>query len=47
MYKTYTSGMILRVSDGAFIPPDPENRDYQQFLVWVAAGNTPAPAEEA
>lgn len=23
---------IVRLSDGAFIPRDPENRDYQEYL---------------
>lgn len=33
---------ILIRNDGATIPPDPNNIDYQAFLEWVAAGNTPA-----
>jgi hypothetical protein len=24
----------------------PDNTDYQAYLVWLAAGNTPLPAEE-
>jgi hypothetical protein len=32
--------IIVRVADNAYIPCDPANSDYQQYLVWVAAGNT-------
>jgi hypothetical protein len=35
---------IRRKSDGAWIPFDPENKDYQEYLEWVAAGNTPEAA---
>ena len=27
------------------IPFDPDNTDYQEYLEWIAEGNTPAPAE--
>ena len=36
---------ILRKSDNTTIPFDEANTDYQEYLEWVADGNTPEEAE--
>jgi hypothetical protein len=36
---------IKRIADNAFIPFDPANTDYAEYLKWLAEGNTPLPAD--
>ena len=43
-YKLSSFG-VIRVADGASIPPDPSNRDWQAFEAWRAAGNEPLEAD--
>lgn len=51
MYKlqfntlTQTINGVQRLSDNAFIPFDPANTDYQEYLKWLEAGNEPLPAD--
>ena len=52
MYKTIrpineiAPQVVIRTDDGAFIPFDPANTDYAEYLAWLDAGNTPQPADE-
>jgi hypothetical protein len=37
---------VIRLSDNAAIPFDPDNTDYQAFTRWLNDGNIPLPADE-
>ena len=36
---------VKRLADNAFIPFDPANTDYQEYLRWLEAGNAPLGAD--
>lgn len=45
-YKWIEEGKtVLRFPDMGNIPNDPGNTDWQEFQKWLAAGNTPQPAD--
>ena len=44
--RTVVVQAICRKSDNAYIPFDPDNRDYQTYLDWVAEGNTAEAADQ-
>ena len=37
--------IIYRNEDGAYIPADEANTDYQEYLKWLSDGNTPEEAD--
>lgn len=36
---------VVRVADNAYIPFDPDNSDYQEYLKFLAEGGQPLPAD--
>ena len=43
--QNQTIQCIFRIQDNASIPLDEKNTDYQEYLAWLAEGNTPEEAE--
>jgi len=46
MFGQTESSSVIRFSDGACIPLDPANTDYQEYLKRINESNTPEPADE-
>ena len=48
LQKDWTGAVcaVTIVGQNISIPFDPSNTDYQEYLKWLAEGNTPEPAEE-
>ena len=48
MYKFQTNNfdsIVIRLLDGAIIPINHDNTDYQAYLKWLEEGNTPEQAD--
>jgi hypothetical protein len=46
LFNQTAPASVIRTTDGACIPFDLANTDYQAYLKWVSEGNTPLPADE-
>lgn len=45
-YKLLASGNVQRLADGACIPSDPDNLDWQRYQEYLAAGGVPKPVDQ-
>lgn len=45
MYQLTNGSDIIRLADLAYIPADPANTDYQDYVAWVEDGNAALPAD--
>lgn len=44
IYKLHGIDTVIK-NNHTYIPFEPSNRDYQEYLDWVGLGNTPDPAD--
>jgi hypothetical protein len=45
LFNSTVDSSVIRITDGACIPFDPANTDYQKYLKWLEEGNEPLPAD--
>lgn len=45
MYKIINDSIIQRLADGAYIPRDEANTEYQEFMEWERTGGVIEPAD--
>jgi hypothetical protein len=45
MYKIINDYVVYKIDNEFYIPRDPANTDYQQYLNWVSQGNEPLPPD--
>lgn len=46
-YREEKNGYVVRLEDGAWIPPVASNADWKDYQAWRSAGNEPDAAREA
>ena len=37
---------VVHIETNTWVPMDPANTDYQEYLAWLAEGNEPLPADD-
>jgi len=45
-YLNESINTVYKIDSNIFIPFDEANPSYQEYLKWLAEGNTPLPADE-
>ena len=46
IFGEVSQSVIKKTDSLTFIPTDPDNTDYQEYLEWLAEGNEPLPADD-